>query len=309
VRVSLRLRDDRPRRLSPLAALNARLGLSGDEAQAVARRCRDLGRLHVVALNLYVGTQQPGSSAFDRGLRRACEVARRLRQGGFAVEEINLGGGIPSPSLRRTGLRLDELWARWRDLPAPRGASPAGGDAASVESFAWRVGERYRAIATAAGLEPLPALAAEPGRAIVGNAAVLVTTVTATDGGWAFVDASRNHLGESPLLFRRRILPLRAPGEGRQRFVHLSGSTLNTTDVLDLRRRLPPLATGDVLALCDAGAYSISRASRYAGMAPAVLLLGRDGEVREIRRPENAGDLSGPMAPALGQVAEKVEVC
>ncbi|HXT20119.1 MAG TPA: hypothetical protein VN811_03080 [Thermoanaerobaculia bacterium] len=308
VRVSLRLRGPRRLSLSPLAALNARLGLSADEALAAARRCRESGLLRVAALNLYVGTQQSGFAAFDRALRHACEVARALRSEGVEVEEINLGGGIPSPGIRR--LVLPKLWARWRDRPAAwaDGGGEGVDDPAHVESFARSVGERYRRIAAAAGLEPLPALAAEPGRAIVGNAAILVSRVTAVDGRWVFVDASRNYLGESPLLFRRRLLPLRAPAGGGERFVHIGGSTLNTTDVLDLRRRLPPLAAGDALAFCDAGAYSISRASRYAGLAPAVLMLGRDGSVREIRRPENAGDLSGPMAPALATTAVPVEV-
>jgi diaminopimelate decarboxylase len=59
---------------------------------------------------------------------------------------------------------------------------------------------------------------------------------------------------------------------------------LNTLDVLDLHRRLPPLAPGDGLAFCDAGAYSISRASPYAGLSPAVYFLEADGTVRLVRQ-------------------------
>ncbi len=63
---------------------------------------------------------------------------------------------------------------------------------------------------------PVPlTLAAEPGRAIVGDAAVMVTRVSAVGGRWAFLDASRNFLPESPLLFARRILPLREPADPR----------------------------------------------------------------------------------------------
>ena len=43
------------------------------------------------------------------------------------------------------------------------------------------------------------------------------------------------------------------------------------------------LQPGDALAFCNAGAYSISRASPYAGLPPAVYWLGEDGEVREVR--------------------------
>jgi len=309
--VSLRLRDERGISLSPLAALNRRLGLTAAEAREAARACRGSERLRIAALNVYVGTQQDGLRAFARGLRRACELARALEvEGAAEIAEINLGGGVPSPTLRRIGPR--RLWARWRDRSTGPGRLGDAGELAGgptppgLEAYARRLAGRYAAIAAASGLARVPALAAEPGRAIVGDATVLVSTVTATEGSWLFLDASRNFLGESPLLFSRQVLPLREPAGSRRRFVHLSGSTLNTMDVLDLHRRLPPMAAGEALAFCDAGAYSISRATRYAGMAPAVLLLGRDGAVRPIRRPEGVADLAAPMAPAV-EIAPAVE--
>ena len=42
----------------------------------------------------------------------------------------------------------------------------------------------------------------------------------------------------------------------------------------------------------DAGAYSISRASRYAGLSPAVHLLKNDGSLRMIRPAETFADLT-----------------
>ena len=215
VRVSLRLRGRRRSSLSPLAALNAGSGSSAEKrsrppgAAGTAACCASAG------LNLYVGTQQPGLAAFDRALRHACEVARALRPRGIEVEEINLGGGIPSPWLRRLG-PLPALGALARPaggVGRRREARRAALRRASRPSRA-RVGGRYRAIAAAAGLAPPPALAAEPGRAIVGNAAVLVSTRDGGRDGWLFLDASRNYLGESPLLFGRRILPLRDAGRG-----------------------------------------------------------------------------------------------
>ncbi len=307
--LSLRLRAEpglaRHWAVPSLSNLNARLGLSLAEAHSVAAACRDQPRLRVAALNVYVGTQQLGASGFDRALGRACRLARELASLGTArIEEINLGGGLPSPSLRR--LSPGTLWARWRDRPpvppelAGEISGGAGDDApARLEAFSGEVAARYREAASRAGLDPIPGLGAEPGRSIVGNAAVLVSSVVATEGRWLFLDASRTYLGESPLLFGRAILPPRKRDEPPVRFRHLSGSTLNTLDVLDLFRRLPELACGEPLVFCDAGAYSISRASRYAGLAPPVLLVDLAGEVRTIRRAESVADLVGPMAPAL----------
>jgi diaminopimelate decarboxylase len=300
LRLSLRLRGAGRFAVSPLARLNARLGLCAAEARDVALACRESRWLELAALNVYVGTQQSAESGFDAALGRACGIARAFeRERLAAVGEINLGGGVPSPSLRK--LSPTGLWARWRDRrPAPLGADAVVDDDGPerLEAYGRRLAARSRRAATRAGIERPPTLAAEPGRSLVGNAMLLVTRVVAADDGWLFLDASRNFLGESPFLFRRTILPLVHAGR-RERFVHLSGGTLNTTDVLDLRRRLPALEVGEALAFCDAGSYTISRATRYAGTSPAIVLHTIGGELRRIRRPESLADLVAPMAPAL----------
>lgn len=285
VRVSFRLRGAAG--LSPLGRLNQRLGLTADEIVEGARRAMASPWLEPAALNFYLGTQQSSLDGFTRVFRGVLGLLRRLEsEAGAAVREVNLGGGIPSPTLRRVGPR--HVLARLRDRLA---SSSSRGN---LESFAAALGARFRELAAASGLASPPVLSAEPGRSIVGDAAVLVTRVRAVRGRWLFLDASRNHLPESPVLFSRRILPLTPltdAGRDGERFWNLSGCTLNTLDVLDLHRRLPRLAPGDGLAFCDAGAYSISRASPYAGLAPAVYLLAADGAVRLVRRAQGVEDL------------------
>ena len=292
IRVSLRLRGRKGLSLSPLGRLNRRLGLDDGELLDGVRRLARSRWLEPAAINFYLGTQQSSLDGFTRVFRGVLAlVARVASETGVAIGEVNLGGGIPSPSLQRLGPR--RLLARWRDRP---GALPGS---SRREEFAARLGERFRELVEEARLPGSLALAAEPGRAIVGDAAVMIARVSAVEGRWAFLDASRNFLPESPLMFARRILPLRepaAPADTESRFYDLSGSTLNTLDVLDLHRRLPPLRPGDALAFCDAGAYSISRASAYAGLPPAVYMLREDGTVRLARRAGGLQDLSGPMA-------------
>ncbi|HEV7922273.1 MAG TPA: hypothetical protein VGR02_15920, partial [Thermoanaerobaculia bacterium] len=140
-------------------------------------------------------------------------------------------------------------------------------------------------------------LVLEPGRSIVGNAAVLLTRIAAEQGRWRFLDCGRNVLAESPLAFTRWIAPAEPRG-GRRVAVDLSGPTLNTLDVVDRGRLLPEVRTGDVLAIGDAGAYTIARATRYAGLSPAVWLARLDGSLTCIRRAETYADLTAPMAGA-----------
>lgn len=275
VAVSLRL-SQTGLALSPLDRFNRRLGFSQDEAVAACRRLAGSRWLEPAAVNFYLGTQQSGLAGFSRRFRQVLALLQRISaETGITIREINLGGGIPSPWLRK--LHPVRWLERWQDRPK---AESTG----RLAELAAQLGRRYAELVREAGLTVPPRLAAEPGRSIVGDAAVVVTRVRSVRGSWAFLDASRNFLPENPLLFSRRILALNPPGPGTgERFYHLSGSTLNTLDVLDLRRRLPALSPGDTLAFCDAGAYSISRASPYAGLPPAVYWLGEDGEVCEVR--------------------------
>ncbi|HEV7785850.1 MAG TPA: hypothetical protein VGQ28_10975 [Thermoanaerobaculia bacterium] len=297
VRVSLRLRQD-GFALSPLDRLNRRLGFGGEEALEAVRRLGRSSWMEPWAVNFYLGTQQSSLAGFTHGFRRVLALLARIAaETGIAMREVNLGGGIPSPSLRR--MSPGRFLARWRDTPTPAPSSD------TLEDFAVRLAHRFRELVEEARLPEPPVLAAEPGRSIVGGAAVLVASVRGINGRWAFLDASRSFLPESPLMLARGILPLVEPGRGeRERFYHLSGSGLNTLDVLDLRRRLPGLLPGQALAFCDAGAYSISRASPYAGLPPAVYMLQENGEVRRVRR---AGDVDHLLFPMIPQ-GERVEV-
>jgi diaminopimelate decarboxylase len=287
VKLSLRVRT-RASAVSPLGRLVARFGFDPAEALAAGDEVRERQGLRLTAVNFYLGTQQSSPRAFDAMVGTALRLAAELRRRcGQPVEEVNLGGGIPSSSLRK--ISPLHLWRRFRDAGGTGGAS-AG------ETFAARLAACVRRRLAASELGETPVLAVEAGRGIVGDAGLLLTRVAALDGSWATLDASSNHLPESTLLFQRRILPLEHRGN-RERFYHLSGSSLNTMDVLDWRRRLPRLEVGDVLAFCDAGAYSISRARRYAGLSPPVYLLDADGGVRRIRRAEDFNDLVAPMEP------------
>jgi diaminopimelate decarboxylase len=73
--------------------------------------------------------------------------------------------------------------------------------------------------------------------------------------------------------------------------VDLVGPVCESSDVLARRRKLPPLASGDLIVLRTAGAYGMSMASQYnARPRPAEVLV--DGaEFRVVRRRETLADL------------------
>jgi len=73
--------------------------------------------------------------------------------------------------------------------------------------------------------------------------------------------------------------------------VTIAGRYCESTDILIKDARMPPLASGDLIAMPAAGAYALAMSSNYNyNVRPAVVMV-RDGEARLIRRRETYDDL------------------
>ena len=144
---------------------------------------------------------------------------------------------------------------------------------------------------------PLPMLTIEPGRAIVGPAGVAlysvgsvkelpgIRTYVAVDGGMA--DNLRPSLYEAE--YSAEIANRKAAGDERE--VAIAGKYCESGDILIERIVLPPVTSGDLLAIPAAGAYCLSMASNYnMALKPPVVLV-NDGAARLIRRRETFDDL------------------
>ena len=157
-----------------------------------------------------------------------------LRHGGVALEEIDVGGGL--------GIAHDYA-------PVP-----------SLEDYAAMLLDVVRP----SGLK----LVVEPGRSIVGPAGVLLTRVVdiksrGSDTVYVVADAGMTDLMR-PALYGayHRIVPL-APRAGSSVACDIVGPVCETSDTLGAGRRIPLPDVGDVLVVCDVGAYGAAMASNY----------------------------------------------
>jgi diaminopimelate decarboxylase len=106
----------------------------------------------------------------------------------------------------------------------------------------------------------------EPGRALVGNAGLLLTRVEylkhGPDRSFAVVDAAMNDLLR-PALYDawHEVVPV-APRSGAPRPYDVVGPVCETADFLARGRSLA-LAEGDLLAVLAAGAYGMAMSSNY----------------------------------------------
>ncbi|HEX7708797.1 MAG TPA: alanine racemase [Thermoanaerobaculia bacterium] len=278
VPVSIRVRDELAPAFTPLGFFTRRLGIASRETVRLARRIAGSEWLELRALNCYIGTHQGGTAKFAKAIDLLCKLVATLANEGIPIHEINLGGGIPSPGTMK----------RNRGRVAP--TSGIG----SLRGFAHALGTLCLETMRRHEITPTLKIAVEPGRAIVGDAALVVTRVDGVTGRWLYLDASRNFLGESPLFIRRRTLPLMKPA-ARERLHFLSGRTLNTLDVIDPFRKLASPLEGDLLAIADAGAYTLGRVTRYAGLTPAVHLLRSSGTLVPIRDAETFEEMLRAM--------------
>jgi diaminopimelate decarboxylase len=137
-------------------------------------------------------------------------------------------------------------------------------------------------------------LVVEPGRYLVADAGVLLTTVNTVkpERGVVGIDAGMTTLARPALYDAYHHVRSLAPdaGERDERRVTLAGPICESGDVLARDRPLPSPERGDVLAVGNTGAYGIEMASQYNSRPrPAVVAL--DDGARLVRRRETVADI------------------
>ena len=195
--------------------------------------------------------RSPSLRPFRNAFALLKELVDELRANGFAIDFVNLGGGLGVP------YRSDE--------PAP--PLPA------------EYGKLVRDTVGDLGCR----LLFEPGRLIAANAGILVSRVLYVKHGepktFTIVDAAMNDLIR-PTLYDayHEIWPVTEPAPGRRPRSRATWSDrcARPAITLPLTRTLPELHAGDLIAVMTAGAYGAVLASQYNSrlLVPEVLVAG-----------------------------------
>jgi len=158
--------------------------------------------------------------------------------------------------------------------------------------------ERFAAFCTEYGRELTMKL--EPGRFIIGPAGTLLVTVTNfTDTPkycFVGVDSGFNHLVRPTMYGSYHHVRNASRVEGPEQEVVIVGNICESGDVFTrseegMTRKIPEIAVGDCLALCDAGAYGMSMSSQYNTRPRPAEVLVEHGQAQLIRRRETYEDL------------------
>jgi carboxynorspermidine decarboxylase len=136
----------------------------------------------------------------------------------------------------------------------------------------------------------IPDIYLEPGKALVGNAGYLLTTVLdrfLSDGKTVLIlDTSVNHHPEV-FEYQRKPALLDEDPQGSQSAI-LAGSTCLAGDLFGEYRYKQLPEVGEKLVFADVGAYSLIKASRFNGYALPAIYLCQQGELSLVKNDDYA---------------------
>ncbi len=264
-RASVRLNPDVDPKTHPYIATGLREHKFGVDTRFLGEMfqlSRTFRRVRLEGLGFHIGSQLLSVKPYVDAAKILAGHVRELRSGGFAINSLDLGGGLGIPYRGERGPSA-------RDLA--QGVLPV--------------------------LRPLKCeLLFEPGRWLVGRAGALVTQVlfVKQNGQKRFVvvDAGMNDLIRPSLYGAyHEIMPVQTRLLKRRVRVDVVGPICETGDFFARDRLIETVGEGGLLAIRDAGAYGFTLSSNYNAhpRCPEILVAGSRWEV--IRRRERMDDL------------------
>lgn len=240
---------------------NNKFGVAYEEALPLYLNAAAMPNIEIHGVDCHIGSQITELSPFLDAFDRVLALVDALQENGITIEHIDLGGGI--------GICYQDE------------APPAFNDYA--KAMLQKLGTRK------------VKLVFEPGRALVGNAGILLTKVEylkhTEAKNFAIVDAAMNDLMR-PALYEafHDIKNVQISQQAEKYTYDIVGPVCESGDFLGRDRTLA-LSEGDVLAIMSAGAYGMSMSSNYNTRPRAAEVMVEGENVQLIRRREEVNEL------------------
>ncbi len=227
-----------------------KFGIPITKARDVYAMAAKLEGLEIVGIDVHIGSQLTDLEPFGLAYRKVAELTQTLRADGHDIRRLDLGGGLGIPYVRGNEAP---------PLPADYGAL--------IKREVGHLGCEVEI---------------EPGRLIVGNAGLLVSSVIYVKEGegrnFLILDAAMNDLIR-PAMYdaHHDIVPVQEPKAGADYAdFDVVGPVCETGDTFARNRALQRLEDGDLVAFRSAGAYGAVMASEYNSrpLIPEVLVKG-----------------------------------
>ncbi len=261
--ISIRVNPDVDAKTHPYISTGLKenkFGIDITRASEIYERASKMVNLKIEGVDCHIGSQLTETRPFIDALDRVLALIDQLAEMDINIHHLDLGGG---------------LGIQYRDETPPLPAEYAKALSAKL------VGRELQILI-------------EPGRAIAGNAGILVTQVEFLKNNgekhFAIVDAAMNDLMR-PALYSawQDIIPVNKK-DGRSECYDIVGPICETGDFLGKDRQLI-LEAGDLLAVRSSGAYGFTMSSNY-NTRPRVAEIMVDGDkVHVVRERETIESL------------------
>ena len=262
--ISIRVNPDVDAQTHPYISTGLKenkFGIAIEEAEDVYQQAQQMSNIEITGVDCHIGSQLTSVEPFVDALKRVLALIDHLATLGINLHHLDVGGG---------------LGITYKDETPPTPAEYA---------------EALTGLLEGREIEVLM----EPGRAIVGNAGVLLTKVEflkpTEDRHFAIIDAAMNDLLR-PALYQswQDIVPVQRDRTEPVEQYDIVGPVCETGDFLGKDRALS-IQEGDLLAIKSAGAYGFTMSSNYNSRPRAAEVM-VDGDVMHcIRERENITSL------------------
>lgn len=240
-----------------------KFGVDIDTAPSLYQQAAGLANIKVVGIDCHIGSQLTEIAPFVDALKKVLELKTQLAELGIKIQHLDLGGG---------------LGIRYTDQNPP-----------AIQDYLSALLMELK--------DPTIEVIIEPGRAIAGNAGIMVTEVEylkpTEHKNFAIIDAAMNDLIR-PALYQayQDIVPVIPREDGQAAIWDVVGPVCETGDFLGKNRQLN-LKAGDLLAVMSAGAYGFTMSSNYNTRPRAAEIMVQQHQAWLVRPRENYEDLMG----------------
>jgi len=263
-RVSFRVNPDVDAKTHPYISTGLKdnkFGIAFTDAETVYLKAAALANIEVIGMDCHIGSQLTDMSPYVDAFDRLLELIEGLRAKGINIHHLDLGGG---------------LGIRYRDEAPPLPAEWASALHERLKDFPGTI-------------------VIEPGRAIAGNAGILVSQVNylkhGADKNFAIIDAAMNDLIRPSLYGAwQDIIRVNADSDADEEVYDVVGAICESSDFLGKDRPLR-LRQNDLLAIRSCGAYAFGMASNYNSRTRAAEIMVDGNQHYCVREREQFSDL------------------
>ena len=214
-----------------------KFGIPISNAREIYARASQMPGIRIIGIDLHIGSQLTDLEPFEKAYQKVADLTQVLRSDGHTIKRLDLGGGLGIPYEK--------------DKSAP--------------PLPKEYGKMVKKVLGHLDCE----IEIEPGRLIVGNAGILVSSVLCVKNGdnrnFLILDAAMNDLIR-PAMYDayHDIIPVKKRDPKLAETTYdVVGPVCETGDTFAKKRKMCELIENDLVAFRSAGAYGAVMSSEY----------------------------------------------